>query len=84
VVFNCTDQPLHFETSAGGKPWPPRIEFDHRTIFLVVVDLVEDAASASKRPGLRPTVIREVDLVSSEEPVGFDDLPNAEGESVTE
>jgi hypothetical protein len=54
VVFNCSPKTLVFRTKAERAGWPPRIEVDYRTFFLVVVDLMVHETSASKRGPLQP------------------------------
>jgi hypothetical protein len=39
VIFNCTPKSIVFNTKIKGEKWPPRITIDHRTIFLIVIDL---------------------------------------------
>lgn len=63
VVFNCTLQPLEVRSSVPKREWPPRITVGHRTVFVVVVDLAADNATASKRPPLKPYVVDEEFLV---------------------
>lgn len=63
VIFNCSPQTLVFRTSVQNRLWPPRIELDHKTFFLIVIDLVVPEQSASQRGALQPYVIEESYLV---------------------
>lgn len=60
VVFNCSAQPLVFKTRLETTMWPPRVEFNHVTYFLVVIDLGKKVAS--RRGSLEPYVIDEAYL----------------------
>jgi hypothetical protein len=63
VIFNCSDFTLLFKTS-NDKGWPPRVEVDHRTFFLVVIDLKQPEQAASKRGPLNPYEIDQIYLTS--------------------
>lgn len=54
VVFNLSPYNLVFTLKAEQKRWPPRLEIDHKTFFLVVVDVFVHEEPASKRRGLKP------------------------------
>ncbi len=63
VVYNCTGRQLVFRTQTLPQLGVPRIEFDHRTFFIIVVNLAAQGESASKRGRLQPYVIEESYLV---------------------
>lgn len=82
VVFNCSPKPLVFETSTKRREWPPRVEIDSRTFFLIVVDLATHERSASKRGPLEPYVINETYLTSPA--LGMDQEPNDVPNAITD
>jgi hypothetical protein len=74
VVFNCSENNIVFRTNIGGTLWPPRVELDHRTFFLVVINLAQPNAPASKRGPLNPYLIDEAYLTAlPSEPEESDD-----------
>lgn len=64
VVFNCVPQALVIRTKDETKGWPPRVELNNRTFFIIVIDLATPEESASKRGPLKPYIIEESDLTS--------------------
>jgi len=66
VVFNLSQNSILFQTKIADRQWPPRIEVDHRTIYLVEIDVSENTLSASKRKTLQPYKIEEGYLTSED------------------
>jgi hypothetical protein len=58
-------QALVVRTQAETKGWPPRIELNNRTFFIVVIDLATSEEPASKRGPLKPYVIEDSYLISA-------------------
>lgn len=61
VIFNCSDHQLVLPTDASTPAeYPPRVIYDGRTIFLLVIELSNERASASREdPSSRVTLTRE-------------------------
>ena len=66
VIFNCSQQNLIVRTKSESRIWPPRIELDSKTFFIVTINLGEPPVSASKRKTLQPYTIDEVFLTSND------------------
>lgn len=66
VIFNCSEQNLIVKTKSETRMWPPRIQLDNKTFFIVIINLGEPSVSASKRKTLQPYNIDEAFLTSDE------------------
>jgi hypothetical protein len=65
VVFNVSNKGLEFPTDADSKEWPPRVECEGVTVFLVRVR-ARPQPSASKQPKAPMVTIAREDLVNVE------------------
>lgn len=65
VIFNCSPRTIVFNTKSASRQWPSRIEIDHKTFFLITIDLAVLEVSASKRGTLEPYDIGEDYLIES-------------------
>lgn len=63
IAFNVSDKQLGFEMQSSESV--PRFEYNHKTIFIIVIDIHEHEETASKRP------IPETVTISAEEMVRF-------------
>lgn len=61
VIFNCSDHQLVLPSDASTPAeYPPRVVYDGKTIFLLVIELSTERASASQEdPSSRVTLTRE-------------------------
>ena len=62
VVFNVTKRQLRVELHAD-RDGPPRWEYNHKTIFLIVIDLYEHEGTASTRGVADTVTITASDLI---------------------
>jgi hypothetical protein len=63
VIFNLSNYNLVLTTKSEAKSWPPRIQLDNKTFFLVAIDLHLHEQPASKRRKLKPYEITEDYLI---------------------
>ena len=63
IAFNVSDKQLRFEMQSSESV--PRFEYNHKTIFIIIIDIHKYEETASKRP------IPETVTISAEEMVRF-------------
>jgi len=66
VIFNTSDELLRFDLSAEAEPMP-RVLFNHKTIFFVVIDIFEHDKPASQRPKPKVNILKESEIVAGGE-----------------
>lgn len=66
VIFNLSNYNLVLTTKSEVSSWPPRIELDNKTFFLIVIDLYLHEQPASKRRKLKPYPITEDYIIKGE------------------
>jgi hypothetical protein len=64
IVFNMCDRPLRFLLNAASEAIP-RVVYNHKTIFLLEIDIYPHAEPASKRGRPNPIDIAEEELTAS-------------------
>lgn len=65
VIFNACDKDLQFRLNSQENP--PRVHFDNKTVFIVVVDIFHDVTPASERPQLEIYEVKEDELAALDE-----------------
>lgn len=66
VIFNCSNHNIVLRTKIESRSWPTRIELDHRTFYLIVIELSSPDVSSSKRKPIKPYNIDETFLLADE------------------
>lgn len=63
VIFNTSDFILRFALGSEAEPLP-RVRFNHKTIFFIVIDIYPHEKSASKKPVPQVVELSEEEIVS--------------------